>query len=54
MYDAYIMIKGTITVVGTGDTAAAWQTDRNNKRVLLKYCAPLRVRGNKEHISRYC
>lgn len=34
--DAYIYFKGSITVVGEGNTQAAWQKDRNNKQVMLK------------------
>ena len=38
--DPYILVKGTIKVVGAGDTAATRGTDRNNKKVFLKNCAP--------------
>ena len=29
--DAYILIKGTLTITGVGDDAAARQTDERNK-----------------------
>ena len=38
--DVYILvIRGTITVVGVGATAAARQTGRNDKQVILQNCA---------------
>ena len=37
--DAYILVKWTITIVGAGDTEAARQADRNDKRVIFKNCA---------------
>ena len=37
--DVYILvIRGTITVVGVGATAAARQTGRNDKQVILQNC----------------
>ena len=33
--DAYILVKGTITVVGAVATAAARQTNRNGKQAIL-------------------
>ena len=38
--DAYILTKGTITITGTGDDAAARQADKINEGVILKTCAP--------------
>ena len=35
-----ILVKGTVTLAGQGATAAAMQTDRNNKQVIFKNCAP--------------
>ena len=37
--DAYILVKGTITITGTGDDAAK-QLDERNKGVMFKNCAP--------------
>ena len=38
--DAYILVKGTITIVGAGADAAARQTDERDKGVIFKNCAP--------------
>ena len=38
--DAYILVKGTITITGAGDNAAAIQADERNKGVTFKNCAP--------------
>ena len=38
--DAYMLIKGTITVTGVGDDAAARQADERDKGVIFKNCAP--------------
>ena len=38
--DAYILVKGTITITGAGDDAAARQADERNKGVIFKNCAP--------------
>ena len=38
--DAYILVKGTITIFGTGVTAAGRQTNRNRKQAIFKSCAP--------------
>ena len=38
--DAYILVKGTITVTRTGDNAAAIQADERGKGVTFKNCAP--------------
>ena len=38
--DAYILVKGTITITGTGDDAAATRADEINKGVIFKNCAP--------------
>ena len=38
--DAYIFVKGTITIIGTENDAAARQADERNKGVTFKHCAP--------------
>ena len=38
--DAYILVKGKITITGAGDNAAARQADERNKSVAFKNCAP--------------
>ena len=38
--DSYILVKGTITITGTGDDAAARRGDERNKGVTFKNCAP--------------
>ena len=38
--DAYILVKGTITVVGQQANDAVIAADRNNKEVLFKNFAP--------------
>ena len=38
--DAYILVKGTITLTGAGDYAAARQADERDKGVVFKNCAP--------------
>ena len=38
--DAYILVKGTITITEAGDNAAAKQADERNKGVIFKNCAP--------------
>ena len=38
--DAYILVKGTITIVGAGADAAARQADERDKGVVVKNCAP--------------
>ena len=35
--DAYILVKGKITINGEGDDAAARQADERNKGVIFKY-----------------
>ena len=37
--DAYILVKGTITITGEGDDAAK-QLDERNKGAIFKNCAP--------------
>ena len=34
----YVLVKGTITITGAGDNAAARQADERNKSVLFKNC----------------
>ena len=38
--DAYILVKGTITITGAGDDDAARQADERDKGVIFKNCAP--------------
>ena len=38
--DAYILVKGTITITGAGDNAAARKADERDKGVAFKNCAP--------------
>ena len=38
--EAYIWVKGTITMTGVGDDAAARQADERDKGVVFKNCAP--------------
>ena len=38
--DAYILVKGTITITGAGNDAAARQADERDKVVIFKNCAP--------------
>ena len=42
--DACILVKGTITVTGAGDDAAARKADERNKGVIFKNCASYRNR----------
>ena len=38
--DAYILVKGTITIAGAEDNAAARQADERDKGAIFKNCAP--------------
>ena len=38
--DAYVLVKGKITITGAGDDAAARQADERDKGVGFKSCAP--------------
>ena len=38
--DAYMLVKGKITITGVGDDAAARQADERDKGVAFKNCAP--------------
>ena len=38
--DAYILVKGTIALIGRGANAVSIRTDRNNKRVIFKHYTP--------------
>ena len=38
--DAYILVKGTITITGAGDDDAAKRLHERNKGVIFKNCAP--------------
>ena len=40
--DAYILVKGKITITGAGDDATAKQADERDKGVAFKNCAPFR------------
>ena len=50
--DAYIFVKGRITITGHGDDAAARELDERNKGVKFKNCAPytkcIRRKNNKD------
>ena len=37
--DSYILVKGTITIIGAGDDAAARRADERNKGVTFENCA---------------
>ena len=39
--DAYILVKGAITITGTGADAAARQVEERDKGVIFKNCSPL-------------
>ena len=41
--DAYIFVKGTITITGAGDDAAARQADERDKGGYLKIVLPLLI-----------
>ena len=41
--DAYIFVKGKITITGAGDDATARQADEINKGVTFKNCAPFTI-----------
>ena len=38
--DAYILVKGKITIAGAGNDVATRQADKRNKGVVFKNCAP--------------
>ena len=38
--DAYILVKGTITITGAGNNAAAREADERDKVMIFKTCAP--------------
>ena len=38
--DAYILVKGTITITGDGDDDASKRLDKRNKGVIFKNCTP--------------
>ena len=38
--DAYVLVKGTITIIGDGDDNAVRQADERDKGVTFKNCAP--------------
>ena len=42
--DAYIFVKGTITITGAGNDDAARQLDERNKGVIFKNCTPVTKR----------
>ena len=37
--DAYILVKGTITITGAGDNAASRQINKRDKGLIFKNCA---------------
>ena len=41
--DAYILVKGRITITGAGADAAARQADERNKGVIFKNCVRLLI-----------
>ena len=38
--DSYILVKGTVTITGAGDDAAARRADERNKEITFKNCVP--------------
>ena len=53
--DAYILVKGTITITGAGDDDAAKQLDERNKGVIFKNWAPFKQnKQNKQYRHRKC
>ena len=38
--DAYVLVKGTITIIGTGNDAATRRADERDKGATFKNCAP--------------
>ena len=38
--DAYILVKGRITIIGAGDDAATRQANERDKGVIFQNCAP--------------
>ena len=38
--DAYILLRGTITIIGAGDDVAEERADEGNKGVIYKNCTP--------------
>ena len=40
-FDAYVLIKGTITVVVQAADTAKIAADKNNKKVIFKNCTPV-------------
>ena len=55
--DAYILVKGTITITGAGDDDAAKRLDERNKGVIFKNCAPFtkcisRINGTEIDIAK--
>ena len=38
--DAYILLKGRITITGAGDDVARWQANERDKGVISENCAP--------------
>ena len=55
--DAYILVKGTITITGAGNDDAAKRLDERNKGVIFKNCAPFtkcisRINGTEIDIAK--
>ena len=40
LFDAYILVKGKITITGEGDTTALRLADERDKGVVFENCAP--------------
>ena len=54
--DTYILVKGTITITGTGDDAASRRPDERNKGAIFKNCVPFTecISKKKRYGNRYC
>ena len=54
--DSYILVKGTITITGTGDNAGERQQDIRGKGVTFKNCAPFTkcISGINNYRHRQC
>ena len=51
--DAYILVKGTITIAGAGDDAETRQADERDKGVAFKNCAPFTMYNLIEYSNNY-
>ena len=51
--NVYVLVKGTLLVIGAGDDTAEIQADKRNKEVIFKNCAPVReCINNKKYTDR--